>query len=230
MQTIQAEPREAEMRTNYQMIERNAEALAIDNDDDYEAAAEYVTGVKTQMNEVKEYYRPMKEAAHKTHAEICAKEKQLMEPLVNAEKYCKAAMSAYLRRKQEIARQQEAEMRRLAEAEAEAQLQKAIEAEEAGNADAAEVAMQMATVADQIKDSAVVAETAPKVSGIGASKDFEIVSIDPRLVPIAVGGVELRPVDDKAVLRLIKAHKGQIDIPGVTFRETFRMSVSGRRF
>lgn len=230
MQQFQEKSQEQEMKVSFQLIERNAEALILDNDDDYEKAAEFTQGVKANMKEVKDYFAPMKEAAHKAHAEICARENQMLAPLVKAEKQCKNAMSDYIRKKQELARQQEAEMRRLAEAEAEAALQQAIEKEAAGDMLGAEMAMQQAAVADQIKDAAVVVDAAPKVSGISTSTDYEIVGIDDRAVPISVGGAVLRPVDEKAVLRLIKAHKGQIDIPGVTFRETVRMSVSSRRY
>ena len=45
-------------------------------------------------------------------------------------------------------------------------------------------------------------------------------------VPVSLVGIELRPVDKAAVLRLIKMSKGQVEIPGIKFRETYTTSVS----
>jgi hypothetical protein len=45
---------------------------------------------------------------------------------------------------------------------------------------------------------------------------------------VSLIGIELRPVDKAAVLRLIKMSKGQVEIPGIKFRETYTTSVSTR--
>ena len=73
----------------------------------------------------------------------------------------------------------------------------------------------------------VPAAATPKVSGVSTSKDWEIVEIDPKAVPLAVAGIELRPVDQAAVMRLIRASKGQIEIPGITYRQVAKMSFRG---
>lgn len=73
----------------------------------------------------------------------------------------------------------------------------------------------------------VPATVTPKVSGVSTSKDWEIVEIDPKAVPLAVAGIELRPVDQAAVMRLIRASKGQIEIPGITYRQVAKMSFRG---
>ena len=53
--------------------------------------------------------------------------------------------------------------------------------------------------------------------------------MDHDTVPISVSGVVIRPVDEKAIMKLIKASNGTIQIPGIKYRETVRMSVSGVR-
>ena len=68
----------------------------------------------------------------------------------------------------------------------------------------------------------------PKAKGVSASKDWEIVSIDSKDVPLAVSGVEIRPVDVAAVMRLIRASKGTIQIPGIVYRAVAKMSFSRR--
>ena len=227
-QDINQEP-EQKMKVSYELIERNAAQLTVTTDTDYEKAAEFARTVKTGMNEVKEYFAPMKDAAHKAHTAICDRERQMLEPLTKAEKLCKDAMSEYARKKQEEARRQEALMRKMAQEEADRRLAEALEKEKIGDAEGAELAMAQATVADQVSASAVVVASAPKVAGVSASKDYEIVSIDDQKVPISISGAIIRPVDDKAIMRLIKATGGTVTIPGVQYRETVRMSVSGRR-
>ena len=71
-----------------------------------------------------------------------------------------------------------------------------------------------------------VASTA-KVKGVSSSKDWEIVGINDAKVPVAIAGTVIRPVDNKAIMRLIRASKGTIQIPGVTYKEV--MKISARR-
>lgn len=65
----------------------------------------------------------------------------------------------------------------------------------------------------------------PKAAGVSQSKTWEIVSIDSSKVPVSFEGVEIRPVDVKAVMRLIKESKGTIQIPGVQYRDSVSISV-----
>ena len=220
---------EQEMQTNILLIENDAATLSILNDQQYQEAGEFVKMVKANMKTVKDYFAPMKEAAHKSHQAVCEREKEMLDPLLKAEKTCKAQMAEYLRRKQEEARKQEELMRRLAQEEAEKKLAEAIKAEKNGDDEAAALAFAQATVAEQVGSNTVVQAFAPKVAGISTSKDYEIILMDHNAVPITVSGVVIRPVDEKAIMKLIKASNGTIQIPGIKYRETVRMSVSGGR-
>ena len=64
----------------------------------------------------------------------------------------------------------------------------------------------------------------PKVKGVSSSKDWEITGIDAAKVPVEVAGTIIRPVDEKAIMRLIRASKGTIKIPGITYKVTMKMS------
>ena len=72
------------------------------------------------------------------------------------------------------------------------------------------------------------APSTPKVKGVSSSKDWEITGINAAQVPINFSGVELRPVDKAAIMRLIRASKGSIQIPGVQYVERAKMSFSRR--
>lgn len=114
--------------------------------------------------------------------------------------------------------------RRAAEAERERKLQEAAELETAGDKAGAESAMEEAMVMDEAATYTVPVTAKPKVSGVTASKDWEITDIDPKTVPLSLAGIELRPVDTAAVMRLIRASKGTIEIPGVTYKQVAKMS------
>ena len=80
----------------------------------------------------------------------------------------------------------------------------------------------------EIIDSATVAvPLAPtkNVKGVSSSKDWELVSVNESKVPIDVAGTIIRPVDTGAIMRLIRASKGTIQIPGVSYKEVVKMSV-----
>lgn len=170
------------------------------------------------------FFKPMKDSAHQAHKAICDREKTMLKPLKNAEAVVKKAMSDYFTEQERKRQEVEAAARRAAEAERERKLQEAAELESAGDKDGAESAMSEALVMDDAASYTVASPTKPKVSGVSTAKDWEITGIDQKMVPMALAGVELRPVDTAAVMRLIRASKGTIEIPGVTYKQVAKMS------
>lgn len=205
-------------------IEFQAESLVILNDDDYTDAGEFGKLLKQKAAEVTSFFKPMKDNAYQTHKAICDREKAMLTPLKNAEKAVKKAMGDYFEEQDRKRQEAEKSARRAAEAERERKLQEAAELESAGDKDGAESAMSEALVMDDAARYTVAAPAKPKVSGVSASKDWEITGIDPKTVPMSMAGVELRPVDTAAVMRLIRASKGTIEIPGVTYKQVAKMS------
>ena len=209
-------------------IEFQAESLVIQSDEDYAFAGEFGKMLKKKASQVTTFFKPMKDSAYQAHKAVCDREKSMLTPLRNAEKTVKQVMSAYIAEQERKRREAEEAARRAAEAERERKIQEAATLEAAGDADGAEAAVEEAAIMDDAASYAVVpATTAPKVSGVRTSKDWEIVEIDPKTVPLAVAGIELRPVDQAAVMRLIRASNGQIEIPGITYRQVAKMSFRG---
>lgn len=232
-QVVAVVPQPAGTRTEDEMvlarevsdIELRAEAVVIENDDDYRAAGEFGVTLKTKAAEVMEFFKPMKDLAYKAHKSVCDREKAVLAPLKSAEATLKKAMGAYSAEKERKRREEEAAVRRAAEAERERQLQKAVELEEQGDADGAEAAMMDAEVMDQAAAYSIQPAAAQqKVQGVSTSKDWEIVSVDEKAVPAYIAGVELRPVNKGAVMRMIRASKGSVEIPGVQYREIVKTS------
>lgn len=229
IETASSESTELVLLEKGHELEGQSREIVVTNDEEFASAGEFAREVKLQQKTVQEYFKPLKDAAHKTHQMLCARENEFLKPLKSAEDACKTAMISYNRKKQEEARKRQEEMQRLAREEADRKLAEAEVAQKKGDEQAMESAIQQAIVADQIGATQFVPCSAPKVSGISQKADWEIVSIDDKEVPIDLNGCMLRPVDAKAVLSLIRATKGQIKIPGVVYRETVKMSVTSRR-
>lgn len=205
-------------------IEFQAGAITIDNEDDYKEAGQFGRLLKQRTAEVKDFWKPLKEAAHKAHAEICAREKAMLQPLSNAEKILKQTMGAYISEQERIRREAEEAARRAAQAEAERRLQEAIALEAQGKSAAADAAVEEAEIMDEMSNMVSVVAEKPKAEGVTTKKDWEIESIDSTKVPVLVAGVELRPVDTSAVMRLIRSTKGQVHIPGVVYKEVAKVA------
>lgn len=215
---------EKELSRAVTALEFEAESIIIETDEDYKAAAEFGRAIKRRSAEVTAFFKPMKDAANKAHKEVCAREKTMLTPLVNAEKILKDTMGRYSMEQERKRRELEEKMRRQAQEEADRKLAEAIAAEESGDKDRAAEAMLDAQMIDQVSRSSALEIERPKADGTYVTKDWEIVEIDQNAVPLAIQGVCIRPVDTSAVMRLIRASKGSIQIPGVIYRETAKMS------
>jgi hypothetical protein len=223
---VAANQQEQELALNQQVteIEFQAGAIVIDNDEDYQNAADFGRMLKQRASDVKDFWKPMKDAAHKAHAEICNKEKAMLQPLANAEKILKQTMGGYVAEQERKRREAEEAARKAAKEEAERKMQEAIALEASGDQTAAEAAVEEAEIMDNAAASVSVAAAKPKATGVSTKKDWEIVSIDSEKVPTTVMGIDIRPVDTAAVMRLIRMSKGQVSIPGIQFKEKVQMS------
>ncbi len=206
-------------------IERRVQALKIDSELSYGAAGDLLKQVKQVQKTIKAYWEPMRLSAKKTYDDVLAKKKEMLDPVDAAEKTIKKKMGAYTMEQERIAREMEAKRRREAEEAAAKKLEEAVALEEQGDTGPAEYAMAEAEVYDAYAETVNVKPQHQKVTGITTSKTWKIKSIDSSKVPVTFAGVELRPVDTAAVLRLVKSSKGQITIPGVEIEEDVSMSV-----
>ena len=119
-------------------------------------------------------------------------------------------------------------MRRAAEAESQRILDEAARLEQEGRGADAEAALTDAEIMEGAGRMAFVPGGVPKAKGVSTGKDWEIVSISDKEVPLSINGAMLRPVDQAAVMRLIRATKGTITIPGIVYKEVAKMSFSRR--
>ncbi len=204
------------------------EGMIVDSEDAYQMAAELGTAIKTQAKKVAEFFAPMKKRASDAHKEICAREKMMLSPLQAAEKELKNKMGTYRLEEDRKRREAEEAARRAALEEQRRKEAEALALAEQGREDEAMNALAEAEVAENVVKTGVYAPPPQKVSGVSVSKDWAITKIDPDKVPIEIAGAVIRPVDEAAIMRLIRATKGGIKIPGVEFTEKAKMSFRGK--
>lgn len=218
--------KEGAIKKEVSIIEARAKEFVINDDATYQAAVDFGRTIQTKTADVKDFFKPMKDAANKVHKEICAREKAILEPLDSAKKILQKTVGDYQFEQERKRREEEELARKAAQEEAERNLQKAVDAEANGDADAASAAFEEATFAESMAASTVVEPSTPVAKGATVKVDYEITSCKEELVPVKVGDTVIRPVDEKAVLKAIRESGGKIQIPGVTYREvpktTFR--------
>ncbi len=214
-----------ELGKEVSLIESQAMSVEVTSDESYQYAAEITQSVKKAQKQVEEFWEPLRVATKKPYDEVLARKKDMLDPLKKAEKILKDKMGSFYIEKERRRKEQEEKMRRLAQAEVDKKLAEAIEAQNNGDVAGAEFALADAEVMDGIASTGVIPAQATKADGVSTSKSWKITSIDENLVPISLNGAVIRPVDQSAVMALIKASKGKIEIPGVKFEETVTISV-----
>ena len=95
----------------------------------------------------------------------------------------------------------------------------AVKKAEEGEQDGAEEAFKTGELLETFAGSISVTTDKAKADGVSTKKDWCITKIDTDNVPCSVQGINIRPVDTSAVMKLIRLSKGQINIPGITYEE-----------
>ena len=188
------------------MIER-AENMRIGNAREYEDAAAFLVEIKKRSKQMKEYWKPSKDA-----------------PMERAEKTIKAGMARYQTAEAEARREAERKAIKRQQIERDRLMNEAAEAEQAGDMHGAAISMAMAEMVEDMKASVLVAEPA-KAVGTTVSKRWKARVVDEAAVPAYVNGMELRKINQTALDALARMSKGEASIPGVEFYQDTTISV-----
>jgi hypothetical protein len=216
---------EDELSLSVSAVEAKANAVVVTNDLEYQEAAAFGRLLKTKAAEVTEFFKPIKDAAHKTHKQICDREKAMLKPISAAEKAVKAAMGKYATAKLMEQQRLEAQLRQQAQAESDRLLAQAAELESKGMALQSNAVFAQAQMADAAARSIALERSAPKAGGISTTTDWQIIGIDAAQVPVDINGCVIRPVDEAAIMRLIRASKGKVIIPGVKYQAIAKVAI-----
>lgn len=213
------------LRGQIDSLVEQAHEMTVETDDDVALATDITRGIKAIAKSVKDYFEPMRLETKAAYDAVVAAKKEFTDPLDAAERELKGKITEYDAEKRRKAAEAEAALRKAAMEEAERKRQAAVEAQKNGDALGAEMAQIDAEALEATAQSVSVKTEDAKASGMSRRKTWVIRSIDENVVPVSVGGAVIRPVDEKAVLALIKASKGTITIPGVVFEETEILSI-----
>ena len=207
------------------VVEQQASSVVVNDDASYAAAAEITKEVKRMQKKVTDYWEPLRVSTHQAYKNVTDKKKEMLDPLKSAEDILKEKMSAYADLKERQRLEQERLMRIAAEQEMKEKQAEIEQAVAEGNEVIAEYAKAEMEVMESVAKAGRIGSQTPKAEGVAVRKGWEIINIDSSKVPVHFSGVEIRPVDQKLVMSLIKASKGKIQIPGVQYREKSSISV-----
>ena len=213
------------LRGQIDALVEQAHEMTVETDDDVALATDITRGIKQVAKDVKEFFEPMRIETKKAYDAVVAAKKQFTDPLDAAEKELKNKVIAYDTEKRRKAAEAEAALRKAALEEAEKKRQAALDAQASGDVLAAEMAQIDAEALEATAQSVTVKTEDAKASGMSRRKAWKITGIDSSMVPISIAGAEIRPVDEKAVMALIKATGGSIQIPGIVYEETEILSI-----
>lgn len=221
--SISVPQQEEELNREVTNVERKAEEFIVETESDYKLASEFGSAIKQKTAQVKAFFKPMKDSAYQAHKAICDREKATLKPLENAEKILKASCNAFIREQERKRREAEEATRKALEAERERKLAEAAAAEAAGNAEKAEEAFNEAVIMDNAKNVATVAASPVKADGSYTKKDWRITGIDFSKIThnmlIAFAKDICAKEFEAYLLKGIRASKGTVKIPGVTYEE-----------
>ena len=166
----------------------------------YEAAGHAMRRIKAEQAKVRSYFRPIIKQAYKSHQEALAQEKRALAPYDDAEALLRPAMVAYLKEAESKRLQQEAALQQ------DAQLDAAIEAAEAGNDGMAEAIIDGLVPIPPV----IIPSQTPKVEGVISRERWAYEIKDASLVPRSY-----LKIDEAKICNAIRAHRGNLEIPGV---------------
>lgn len=209
-----------------------AQSLSIQSAGDYEDALTGAQRIKQAMARVVDFFRPHKENAHKAHRALCDAETRLLTDPRAAEQYVKSEMMRYERQERDRA---EKERQRLqAEAEERARRERErLEKQAAKLKTPEKQAEKLEQAASIVVPVIHVQSNVPKMVGASMRTSWVVDSVDKAaLIVAAAADANLQvylSIDESALRKIGSATKGQLQIPGVTWREERTMAIIGGR-
>jgi len=214
-----------------------AERAVISTQDELDAAAQHLRGIKALRDEIAKTFDPIIEAAHKAHRKAIEQRKLIEAPLLDAKTILDRKVGAYAAKVERDAREErervEREAREKREREAKLALEEREQAEaearaarEAGDQAAVERAAADVKAAVELEQEAAQAPPpylppAMPVRSFGVSTrdtyKFEVTDLHALVQAVASGKAPIRYLDANLAIigGEVRASKGQLDVAGV---------------
>lgn len=198
-----------------------AEKYIVKTQGQLESAGQELLRIKNIRKQVDELFDPVIKQAHKAHKEAVASKKKLTDPLDQAERKVKGAISTYTLEQERIARAEQDRLRQEAEEKARKERERieaqALKAMSQGKEEKAEALLERAEEVRVITPIITAQYEAPK--GVSTRKVWKARVNEPVKVPAYFAGVEIRKIDEGALNKIANMTKGPSQIPGVEFYE-----------
>ena len=206
-----------ETETKALSIIDQAHAIIITDNESYTRAGGLWKEIKKMKEEVNNVFKPIIDAAHKSHKEALAQKAKIYDPLDDASREVKGAMSVYDEEQERIRREKEIALRKEAmKREEEARLRAAMEAEKAGQKEAAEQILE----APIVEPVVVAPKEVPKMNGgpvYHTVWDMKVESFETLVMAVANGKANINALLPNEVFLRSQARslKNTMDFPGV---------------
>jgi hypothetical protein len=139
---------EQDLKQELTTIDDQVRAITVKDQESFEFAGKAIIELETLKKKIVDYWRGPKEAAHRAHKEITAKESEMIKPVEEKSKFLRGKMSAYLTHQEalrrEAQRKVDEERRKQEEAERKKLEAQAVKAEEKGKTEKAEALREKA--------------------------------------------------------------------------------------
>lgn len=209
-----------ELQTRIGAIVKQAYDVLVESDADVQTATEMTRAIKSMGKAIKDQYEPLRVETKAAYDAVLSERDGFVKPLTEAESVLKGKIIQYDEIKRKRADEEAERLRAMAAEEARRKAEEASTAEAEGDAIGAEMARLEADALQATAENAGIASHDAQADGMSRRRaTYRLTKVDPSVVPVEIAGAVIRPVDEKAVIALIKASKGTIKIPGVEYEE-----------
>ena len=204
------DPRVRPVAREVDSMSERAENFAVANATDYEAGAEFLKTIKSLSNDVEAQRKKITQPLDQAKKQVMDLFRPLSTALSSAESTIKRRLVAWQSEQDRIAREERRKAEERSRRERERLEKQAQDAEEKGRTERADI------LRDRAASTVVVsaAPETPKVSGLSTRSVWKFEVVDASKVPD-----EYKVVDEKKVGGVVRALKGDANIPGVRIWE-----------
>lgn len=228
-----SDPKVQQVSASSLALAERAKTIAVTSIETQQQAGELLLAIAAMRREIEITFKPMKDAAFKTHRTICDQERGLDAPLLQAERTLKTAIGGYVAEQERIAREAEEAQRRQAREEAERvaaeesqrlAIEDAVALEAEGRTEDAEIVLNNPIpVAPVVVAPAPVAPQVARVKGISTREVAKFRIVDEGQLPR-----EYMTPNESAIRAVVARTNGKIRIPGVEVYFDHQVAASRR--
>mgnify|MGYP001589650164 CR=1 FL=1 len=210
--------KEQEIEKSIGSVQTVATSLVVSSHETYSEAGELLVTIKKVKKTIEEYFKPLKDSAHKSWKGICDREKQEIEKLSPALDHLNKQMTVWYIEQEKIRKAEEDRLRLEAlKKEEDERLAAALQAEAEGQEEEAQAILETPIIVPP----PMVEKAVPKQAGLAMTTTWKhrVTSLQMLCKAIAEGKAPITCIQANDVFlgQQARAGKGEIKYPGVEF-------------